>query len=76
MPFHCECCDRGFISKDKYDEHASQHITCGIEGCKFTSHPKIIEKHILMQHKTGLFNRIVKGNSAEEIDKWISERKR
>lgn len=60
---------------EKFSEHKSQHITCGKQGCTFSGHPKIVEKHFMMQHRTGLYNRIVKGNSPEEIEKWINERK-
>ncbi|XKL68001.1 hypothetical protein PGB90_003492 [Kerria lacca] len=73
-PFHC--CDRGFFIKEKYEAHLKEHIICGKQGCTFTAHPKIVEKHINMQHRSGLFSRIVKGNSPGEIEKWISERKK
>ncbi|XKL68291.1 hypothetical protein PGB90_003782 [Kerria lacca] len=73
-PFHC--CDRDFFIKEKYKAHIKEHIICGKQGCTFTAHPKIVEKHISMQHRSGLFFRIVKGNSPGEIEKWISERKK
>lgn len=76
MPFHCESCDRDFPTEAKQKQHISEHVICGIEGCNFSAHMKIVEKHISLQHRTGLFNRIVKGNSPEEIAKWVADRKR
>lgn len=74
--FHCESCDKGFAIEEKYKEHVAEHMTCDRDGCSFTAHPKIVEKHVIMQHNSGLFKRIVRGNNPEEIGKWISERKK
>jgi len=49
---------------------------CGINGCKFVAHPKIVEKHIQMQHDTGLAEKIMRLTTPEEIEKWKEERKR
>ena len=62
-----------------------------IARCQFTAHQDILEKHILAQHVTGLYNRLVilkvphaltfcliriaHGNSPEEIAKWREERR-
>lgn len=75
-PFHCGSCDHNYYSKEKYDKHVAQHLTCRLEGCTFTANPKLVEKHIKMQHQSGLFSRILKGNSPEEIEKWITSRKK
>lgn len=40
------------------------------------AHPKVITKHIQMQHSSGLFNKISKLNNPEEINKWREERKK
>ena len=36
----------------------------------------ILEKHIMHQHLSGLYNRIPQGNSPEEIAKWKAERRK
>lgn len=53
-----------------------EHRVCGIDGCQFVAHAKIVEKHIDMQHVTGLYYRIAQTNTPEDIKKWIEERKR
>lgn len=57
-------------------KHVAQHRTCGIDGCTFVAHEKVVEKHIEMQHITGLYQRIKKTNTPEDIANWIAERKR
>ncbi|XP_068621424.1 FMR1-interacting protein NUFIP1 [Battus philenor] len=74
--FWCETCDKGFYTLDKLENHKLQHQKCNIDGCQFVAHPKIITKHIQMQHSTGLYKKIAKLNNPEEIKKWIEERKR
>jgi len=76
LPFHCDSCDRAFKTQEKLDEHISQHKTCGLNGCKFTAHPKIVDKHIEMQHETGLAEVIMRLNTPEDIQKWREERKK
>ncbi|XP_057653088.1 FMR1-interacting protein NUFIP1 isoform X1 [Diorhabda carinulata] len=76
MRFCCEPCDRDFVSKFQYDRHVSQHRTCNLDGCKFTAHEKIVEKHVAMQHASGLYDKIRNINTPEEIAKWVEERKR
>ena len=60
----------------EWREHVSQHATCGIDGCNFTAHQDILEKHIRHQHLTGFYQRIVQGNSPEDIEKWRQERRK
>lgn len=76
LPFSCDRCDRSFRSKELLDLHIAEHIPCGIDGCTFVAHPKIVEKHIQMQHETGLAEKIMMLNTPEEIQKWKEERKR
>lgn len=54
----------------------SEHRTCNLDGCTFTAHFKVIEKHVLMQHATGLYDKIRNLNTPEDIAKWVEERKR
>lgn len=76
LPFSCDRCDRGFKSQEQFDAHVAEHIPCGIDGCKFVAHPKIVEKHVMMQHETGLAEQIMRLNTPEEIQKWRDQRKK
>ncbi|XP_044750738.1 nuclear fragile X mental retardation-interacting protein 1 [Coccinella septempunctata] len=71
----CDSCDRSFPSETAYNKHMSEHRVCGLDGCTLSAHEKIIEKHIQMQHSTGIFNKMKDLNSPENIAKWIEERK-
>ncbi|KAJ8682781.1 hypothetical protein QAD02_018573 [Eretmocerus hayati] len=73
---YCEMCDREFISEEKLEQHIQEHEVCNVDGCTFTAHPKIVEKHISMQHYTGLYQRMKNCMNEEDIEKWIAERKR
>lgn len=72
----CETCDRGFPNAVILEKHKNQHEKCNIDGCGFVAHPKIITKHIQMQHSTGLYKKIAKLNNPEEIKTWREERRR
>lgn len=74
--YFCETCDRAFTSSGELEEHLSEHETCGLDGCQFTAHPKVVTRHVQMQHATGLFHKINSKNTPEDISKWISDRKR
>ena len=76
QPFSCDRCDRSFRTQELLNQHISEHIPCGINGCQFVAHPKIVERHIQMQHETGLAEQIMKLNTPEEIQKWREERKK
>lgn len=73
--FSCDACDRLFPSENEYEIHMSQHKVCNLDGCTFSAHEKIIERHIRLQHSTGLYEKIRNINTPEDIDKWIQERK-
>ncbi|XP_047987171.1 nuclear fragile X mental retardation-interacting protein 1 [Leguminivora glycinivorella] len=74
--FWCETCDRGFRTQDILEKHKQQHQKCNIDGCQFIAHPKVITKHIQMQHASGLYKKIAKLQDPEEIRKWREERKK
>ncbi|KAK1121844.1 hypothetical protein K0M31_010154 [Melipona bicolor] len=74
--FYCEMCDKDFLSEDAFSEHKSEHKLCGIDGCTFSGHVLLVERHITMQHSTGLYHKIKNVSTPEEIKKWIMERKR
>lgn len=73
---YCETCDREFKNVSKLAEHVKEHRICGLDGCQFVAHPKVILKHVQFQHDTGLYKKIGSLYSPEDIAKWISERKR
>ncbi|XP_011883131.1 PREDICTED: nuclear fragile X mental retardation-interacting protein 1 [Vollenhovia emeryi] len=75
-PHYCEVCDRDFPSEDALVEHKSTHMLCGIDDCTFSAHPMLVQKHISMQHRTGLYQRIKDLSTPEDIEKWITERKK
>jgi len=72
----CDVCDKGFDSIRQLREHESEHVTCDVDGCKYTGHQSVMEKHIQHQHISGFFHRIPQGKSKEEIDKWRAERRK
>ncbi|CAB3250030.1 unnamed protein product [Arctia plantaginis] len=72
----CETCDRGFPTAEILEKHKQQHQKCSIDGCQFVAHPKVITRHIQMQHASGLYKKISKLNNPEEIKKWREERKK
>ncbi|XP_076179146.1 FMR1-interacting protein NUFIP1 isoform X2 [Ptiloglossa arizonensis] len=74
--YYCEICDRDFLTEDTLSEHKLEHKVCGIDGCTFSAHPLLIEKHISMQHSTGLYHRIKNVSTPEDIEKWLMERKK
>ncbi|XP_063992751.1 FMR1-interacting protein NUFIP1-like [Diachasmimorpha longicaudata] len=74
--YYCEICDREFETEKLLDQHKNTHRICGIDGCTFSAHPKLVEKHITMQHCTGLYHRMKNIKTPEEIENWIAERKR
>nr|CAI5862080.1 unnamed protein product [Callosobruchus analis] len=74
--FYCDTCDKEFHNESTYNSHTSQHRVCNLDGCTFTAHEKIIEKHVRMQHATGLYDKIRNINTPEDIAKWIEERKK
>ncbi|XP_060518966.1 FMR1-interacting protein NUFIP1-like [Cylas formicarius] len=74
--FCCDTCEKHFFTTEHYNKHMSEHVTCNLDGCTFTAHEKIVEKHVRMQHATGLYEKIRNVNSPEDIAKWIEERKK
>jgi len=74
--YFCDVCEKMVGSSSEYQIHVSQHATCGIDGCTYTAHQDILEKHIMHQHLTGFYNRIVQGNTPEDIEKWRAERRK
>ena len=76
LSYSCDRCDRSFKSKEILDAHVAEHVPCGIDGCVFVAHPKIVAKHVEMQHRTGLASKIMRLTTPQEIEKWKEERRR
>ena len=74
--YYCDVCERRVGGEAEYRDHLSQHATCGIDGCGYTAHQDLLEKHIRHQHLSGFYKRIVQGNSPQDIEKWREERRR
>jgi len=72
----CDVCEKGFESVHKLKEHSAEHATCGVDGCSYTAHESLLEKHVRHQHLSGLFQKIPQGQSKEDIEKWRAERRK
>ena len=44
-------------------EHSAEHATCGVDGCSYTAHESLLEKHVRHQHLSGLFQKIPQGKN-------------
>ena len=74
--YFCDVCEKMVGNAAEYKQHVSEHATCGIDGCEYTAHQDILEAHIRHQHLSGFYNRIVQGNTPEDIEKWRAERRK
>ena len=74
--YFCDVCEKPVGNAAEYKQHVSEHATCGIDGCQYTAHQDILETHIRHQHLSGFYNRIVQGNTPEDIEKWRAERRK
>ncbi|XP_044727535.1 uncharacterized protein DDB_G0283697-like isoform X2 [Chrysoperla carnea] len=78
---YCDACDKSFRTNAQLQHHKSEHQLCGIDGCKYFAHYALIDKHIRIQHQTGLYQKIKKqllsDNSDQDVDiqKWRAQRK-
>ena len=75
-PFYCRNCDRDLFSDDVFRAHVAEHETCGVDGCPYTAHPKLVLNHYKTQHVTGLAGKVWKVQTPEDIAKWREDRKR
>ncbi|KAI4487706.1 hypothetical protein M0802_011896 [Mischocyttarus mexicanus] len=74
--YYCEVCDKEYNKEEKLAEHMTTHRVCGIDGCTFSANNLLVDKHIKMQHHTGLYDKVKNVSTPEEIEKWIKDRKR
>jgi len=75
-PWHCRNCDRGFQNQYYFDIHIEEHEKCGVEGCPYEAHPKLVFNHYKTQHLTGLADKVWTVKTPEDIAKWREERRR
>ena len=73
---YCKNCDRDFFTEDALKTHVDEHETCGVDGCPYTAHPKLVLNHYKTQHMTGLAAKVWKIQTPEDIAKWREDRKR
>lgn len=72
----CDLCERGFKFPHQLEKHRSEHEKCWFENCTFEGHTQLLKKHIEVQHQSGLFQRILKVETDEDIEKWREERRK
>ncbi|KAI9578431.1 nuclear fragile X mental retardation-interacting protein 1 [Glossina fuscipes] len=73
---HCESCELDFQSPEDLKVHRLQHEKCPVDSCKFWGHSTIMDKHVLVLHSSGLFDKFKKLSTPEEIATWREERRR
>lgn len=71
--FFCDICAREFLDDARLQKHIAEHEVCGVDGCTYTAHPKLIKIHHANQHATGLYRRM---KSITDDEKYIAERKK
>lgn len=72
----CDLCECGFKFPHQLEKHRDEHEKCWFENCTFEGHSKLLQKHIEVQHQCGLFQRIEKVETEEDIEKWREERRK
>ncbi len=74
--YYCDVCELEFNRESELVVHEDAHVVCELEGCTYVSCKEIMEEHILLVHASGLYARMARGSSKEEVEKWQSERKK
>lgn len=74
--FWCETCEQKFRAPEHLQRHIDEHEKCFIDGCKYEANKMLLQNHIEMQHDSGLFQRIGRIESDEDIEKWRAERRK
>lgn len=72
----CDLCECGFKYPQQLEKHLGEHEKCWFDNCNFEGNSKLLQKHIETQHQTGLFQRVGKVESEEDIEKWREERRK
>lgn len=72
----CDLCDCGFKYPQQLEKHLDEHEKCWFDNCNFEGHTKLLQKHIETQHPSGLFKRVGRVETDEDIEKWREERRK
>jgi hypothetical protein len=74
----CHNCEKSFPNSKMYDSHCRQHVQC--EFCPFQASKRIVREHQKATHGEEAEPEykpfVVRMESPEEIERWISERRR
>lgn len=72
----CDLCERGLKYPNQLEKHVDEHEKCWFENCSFEGHTKLLQRHIEVQHQSGMFKKIGKIETDEDIEKWREERRK
>lgn len=73
---YCELCECNFKYPQQLERHLNEHEKCWFDNCKFEGSSKLLQNHVETQHQSGLFKRIPKIETEEDIEKWREERRK
>ena len=74
---HCISCEMSFSTMQDYAFHMSGHDQCSL--CDYVAHRTLVKKHMESSHGHAdkvPTDKIINGDSPEEIEAWIAERKK
>ena len=63
-------------SKDDLKRHRAEHEKCPVETCSYRGHHSVMDRHVESLHLTGLFDKVKKLSTPEEIAAWRQDRKK
>ncbi|XP_031623650.1 nuclear fragile X mental retardation-interacting protein 1, partial [Contarinia nasturtii] len=72
----CHLCDCNFKYPQQLQRHKDEHEKCWFDDCNFEGSSMLLKQHIETQHQSGLFQRISKIETDEDIEKWREERRK
>lgn len=73
---YCELCECKFKYPYQLEKHLNEHEKCWFDNCTFEGSSMLLKNHIETQHQSGLFQRISKIETEEDIEKWREERRK
>ncbi|XP_055299487.1 FMR1-interacting protein NUFIP1 [Sitodiplosis mosellana] len=73
---YCELCECNFKYPQQLQKHVNEHEKCWFDNCTFEGSAKLLQNHVETQHQSGLFQRIGRIESEEDIEKWREERRK
>ncbi|EDW79022.2 uncharacterized protein Dwil_GK10761 [Drosophila willistoni] len=75
-PESCHNCDMELANSQDMKRHLQQHEICPAEDCDFSALSSILERHIESNHITGLYQKVKKVWTPEDIAAWRAERRK